>query len=119
VEDEPAVLAMAKGILERQGYRILPASSGDEALLVWQQNASHIDLLLTDMVMPGSLNGRELAAKLRSGKPDLKVIYTSGYSVELLGSGMTASKNFVFLQKPYHPDAIAQIVRNCLDGTLP
>jgi PAS domain S-box-containing protein len=117
VEDEPAVLGMAKGILERQGYKVLSASSGDEALLIWQENASDIPLLLTDMVMPGSLNGRELAEKLLSGKPDLKVIYTSGYSVELLGNKMTTSRNFVFLQKPYHPDALSQIVRNCLDGT--
>ncbi|HKS36054.1 MAG TPA: ATP-binding protein, partial [Verrucomicrobiae bacterium] len=117
VEDEPAVLGMAKGILERQGYRVLSAASGDEALPVWHENASGIRLLLTDMVMPGSLNGRELAEKLLSEKPGLKVIYTSGYSVELLGTGMTTSKNFVFLQKPYRPDALAQVVRNCLDET--
>jgi PAS domain S-box-containing protein len=118
VEDEPAVLGMAKGILERQGYKVLSAASGDEALPVWQQNAPGIRLLLTDMVMPGSLNGRELAEKLLSEKPDLKVIYTSGYSVELLGTGLTTSKNFVFLQKPYRPDALAQIVRDCLDEAL-
>jgi two-component system, cell cycle sensor histidine kinase and response regulator CckA len=87
-------------------------------LPVWQQNASGIRLLLTDMVMPGRLNGRELAEKLLSENPDLKVIYTSGYSVELLGTGLTASKDFVFLQKPYRPDALAQIVRDCLDETL-
>ena len=65
-----------------------------------------------------TLNGRELAEKLQGEKGALKVIYTSGYSMELLGSGLTTSRNFVFLQKPYHPDALASVVRNCLDGKL-
>jgi PAS domain S-box-containing protein len=118
VEDEPAVLAMAKGILQRLGYKIFEASSGDEALQAWSEHGAQIDLLLTDMVMPGSLNGRELAERLQPEKPALKIIYTSGYSMELLGTGLTASRNFVFLQKPYHPDSLASVVRNCLDGKL-
>jgi PAS domain S-box-containing protein len=118
VEDEPAVLAMAMGILQRLGYKVLEASSGDDALHVWGEHAAQVDLVLTDMVMPGSLNGRELAEKLQAEKPALKVIYTSGYSMELLGTGLTTSRNFVFLQKPYHPDALASVVRNCLDGKL-
>ena len=116
VEDEPVVLAMARGILKRFGYQVITAASGDAALLVWQQNAAQVDLLLTDMVMPGSLNGRELAEKLLQEKPGLKVLYTSGYSVELLGPGLATNKNFVFLQKPYHPEVLAQTVRNCLEG---
>jgi len=119
VEDEPAVLAMARGILQRLGYRVFTAVCGDEAVPIWQQNAKGIDLLLTDMVMPGSLNGRELAEKLLQEKPALKVLYTSGYSMDLLGPGLATSRNFIFLQKPYHPDALAQTVRNCLDGKLP
>ena len=116
VEDEPVVLAMAKGILQRLGYRVITAPTGADALSVWQQNAAQVDLLLTDMVMPGRLNGRELAEKLLQEKPGLKVLYTSGYSVELLGPGLATSKNFVFLQKPYHPEVLAQTVRNCLEG---
>ena len=116
VEDEPAVLMMAKGMLQRLGYRVVTAPSGDEAVPVWREQAEKIDLLLTDMVLPGSLNGRELAEQLRQEKPGLKVLYTSGYSMELIGTSLTASKNFVFLPKPYHPDTLAQKVRNCLDG---
>ena len=107
---------MAKGILQRLGYRVISAPSGDEALPLWREQAANIDLLLTDMVMPGSLNGRELAEQLLREKPGLKVLYTSGYSMELIGTSLTASKNFVFLPKPYHPDTLAQKVRNCLDG---
>ena len=119
VEDEPAVLNMAKAILQRLGYQVLTAVSGDEALPVWQQQAARIDLLLTDMVMPGNFNGRELAEKLLLEKADLKVLYTSGYSLDLSGPGLATSKNFIFLQKPYHPEVLAQAVRNCLDGKLP
>ncbi|HUL51022.1 MAG TPA: PAS domain S-box protein, partial [Candidatus Nitrosotalea sp.] len=115
VEDEPAVLAMAAGILERLGYKVLAAPSGDDAAQIWSRQGSEIHLLLTDMVMPGELNGRQLAEKLLTDRPELKVIYTSGYSVDLLGTGLVNSRNFVFLQKPYHPDTLALMVRNCLD----
>jgi len=117
VEDEPAVLMMAKGILQRLGYQVLTAPSGDEAVSLWREQAAKIDLLLTDMVMPGSLNGRELAERLLQEKPGLRVLYTSGYSMELIGTSLTASKNFVFLAKPYHPDTLALSVRSCLDRT--
>jgi len=119
VEDEPAVLIMAKGILQRLGYQVMGAASGDEAVPIWQQHSAQINLLLTDMVMPGSLSGRELAEKLLQEKPGLKVVYASGYSMDLVGPGLATSKNFIFLQKPYHPEALAQIVRGCLDGKLP
>ena len=69
--------------------------------------------------MPGSLNGRELAEKLVQERPGLKVVYTSGYSIDLVGPGLATKKDFVFIPKPYHPDALAQTVRNCLDGILP
>jgi DNA-binding NtrC family response regulator len=68
------------------------------------------------MVMPGDLNGRQLAEKLLVERPELKVMYTSGYSVDLLGTGLVNNKNFLFLQKPYHPDTLALLVRNCLDA---
>ena len=116
VEDEPAVLSMARGILARLGYQVLTAASGDEAVPIWRQNAGRIDLLLTDMVMPGTLSGRELAEKLLQERPGLQVVYTSGYSKDLVGPGLATSRNFVFLQKPYHPDVLAQRVRNCLNA---
>ena len=116
VDDDQEMVDGLRIVLEKHGYRVITAPTGADALLVWQQNAAQVDLLLTDMVMPGRLNGRELAEKLLQEKPGLKVLYTSGYSVELLGPGLATSKNFVFLQKPYHPEVLAQTVRNCLEG---
>jgi CheY-like chemotaxis protein len=119
VEDEPAVLTLARGILQRLGYQVFPAPSGDDAAAVWQEHREKVDLLLTDMVLPGNLNGQALAEQLRREKPGLKVLYTSGYSIDVVAPGLSARRDFVFLQKPYHPEALAQTVRICLDGALP
>jgi two-component system cell cycle sensor histidine kinase/response regulator CckA len=73
-------------------------------------------LLLTDMVMPEGMSGRELAEELKTRKPDLKVIYTSGYSSEVMGQDL-GLRDIKFLQKPYPPPQLAQAVRECLDIT--
>src|SRR5207247_9619121 len=101
---------------QRQSYQVIKAPSGDEAAPICREQAARIELLLTDMWMPLSLNERELAEQLQQENPGLKVLYTSGYSMELIGTSLTASKNFVFLPKPYHPDILAQRVRKCLDS---
>ncbi len=116
VEDEPGVLSLARGILKSYGYKVLEAQSGVEALRVWAQYDTHINLLLTDMVMPGGMSGYDLAKKLRGEKQDLKVIYTSGYSMETLGQDFTLGKGMLFLKKPYQPQTLAQYVRECLDS---
>ena len=72
-------------MLERQGYRVIEAESGPDALFMWEKHRDRVDLLLTDMVMPGGLSGFELAEKLRAEKPELKVIYNSGYTDDMLG----------------------------------
>ncbi|HWB58147.1 MAG TPA: PAS domain S-box protein [Chthoniobacteraceae bacterium] len=115
VEDEPGVLSLARGILKSYGYKVLEAQSGVEALRVWAQYDTRINLLLTDMVMPGGMSGYDLAKKLRGEKQDLKIIYTSGYSMETLGQDFTLGKGMLFLKKPYQPQTLAQIVRECLD----
>lgn len=112
VEDEPGLRALVQGILQRYGYEILVAANGVDALQVWEQNAGRIDLLLTDMVMPEGMTGRELADKLRAKQPTLKVIYTSGYSVDVLSDGDCEFVEGVnFLQKPYRPQNLAETVR--------
>ncbi len=117
VEDEPGLLLLVQGILQRYGYQVLSAANGVEAIKVWEQQQGRIDLLVTDMVMPEGVTGRELADQLRSRNPALKVIYTSGYSMDLLGNEMGQLEEGVnFLQKPYRPQNLAQAVRNCLDG---
>ncbi len=94
---------------------MLEAASGPHALEVWEQADRPVDLLLTDMVMPGGIMGRELAEKLSSQSPHLKVIYTSGYSPGMAGrdTSLLATRNF--LPKPYSIGKLAQFVRECLD----
>jgi CheY-like chemotaxis protein len=116
VEDEPPLRVLVRSVLERYGYRVLDAVSGVAALSVWQQHKDEIQLLLTDMVMPHGISGRELAKKILSDKPQLKVIYSSGYSLAVVGTDMVLQEGLNFLQKPYAPRKLAQAVRDCLDG---
>jgi two-component system cell cycle sensor histidine kinase/response regulator CckA len=116
VEDEPALRELVVNILELCGYRIYQARSGVEAVKVWEKHKSEIDLLLTDMVMPGGMSGRQLAERLQAEDPDLKVIYTSGYSPGMAGKDIALLEGFNFLAKPYPPSRLALVVRDCLDG---
>ena len=115
VEDEPELRALVREILQHHGYQVLEAGSGPEALPVWQRHSNNIDLLLTDLVMPGNMTGRELADKLRQQKPELKVIYTSGYSVDVLGKDFVFKPGLNFLPKPYQPVMLIKMVRDTLD----
>jgi len=114
VEDEPVLRELARMILKDYKYDVLEASTGHEALQVWEKHKGRIDLLLTDMVMPEGMTGRELAETLRRQKPELKVIYTSGYSSDVMGQEH-APRDIKFLQKPYPPLELAQAVRESLD----
>jgi CheY-like chemotaxis protein len=114
VEDEPMLRELARMILKDFDYLVLEAGTGKEALKVWDEHQGEVDLLLTDMVMPDGMNGRELADQLKTHKPNLKIIYTSGYSPEVMGADL-GHRNVRFLQKPYPPPQLAQAVRECLD----
>jgi CheY-like chemotaxis protein len=118
VEDEPGVRRLAENVLSRHGYRVLTASDGHQALTVWSEHAQQIDLLLTDMVMPEGMSGRELAERLCAASPNLKVIFMSGYSVELAQSDLLLREGVNFLPKPYPASELAAVVRNCLDLDL-
>ena len=115
VEDDSAVRELLRGALERYGYRVHEARSGAAALELWPQHRSDIRLLVTDMVMPEGINGRELADRLRKDKPALKVIYCSGYTDEMLGAESPLRHNVNFLEKPFDPNKFLQHVRDCLD----
>jgi PAS domain S-box-containing protein len=115
VEDEEIVRCLAATVLQKFGYSVLEAPSPAEALEIWQQHAGAIDLLLTDMVMPGALNGRDLAEMLRLTKPGLKVIFTSGYHSAMLDNSFASNPGTPFLQKPYMPVELGEAVRTCLD----
>lgn len=115
VEDEPPVRLLANNLLQRCGYTVLVAESGVAALPIWKKHREKIQLLLTDMVMPEGISGRELAETLRADRPDLKIIYTSGYSADIIGREPQLIDGSNFVQKPYHPLKLAQTIRNCLD----
>jgi PAS domain S-box-containing protein len=114
-EDEAPLRQMVVHILKIQGYTVLEAESGQQALAVWEQADRKIDLLLTDMVMPGGIMGRELAEKLAEKFPGLKVIYTSGYSPGMAGKDASVLEGRNFLPKPYSIGKLTQFVRECLD----
>ena len=103
VEDEPILRDMARDILEECGYRILEASSGKEALDVWQRQSDEIDLLLTDMVMPEGISGVDLAKQLLASQPRLKVIFTSGYTANEVNPELLVKMNARFLAQTLHP----------------
>jgi DNA-binding NtrC family response regulator len=85
-------------------------------LEVWKKHRDEIQLLLTDLVMPEGISGRDLAERLQRDKPELKVIYTSGYSPGMAGKEIALLEGFNFLAKPYPPNRLAQMVRECLDA---
>jgi PAS domain S-box-containing protein len=116
VEDEKPVRELVARVLQKYGYNILQAATGAEAVEVWRRHKDEINLLLTDLVMPGNMNGRDLAEKLWVELPGLKVIFTSGYSADIVGKDFKLEPDVNFLQKPYHPQTLALTVRRCLDG---
>ncbi len=116
VEDEDVLRELVLEVLTLQGYTVLEASSGPRAIQVWEQAHGSIDLLLTDMVMPGGMTGRQLAERLRTKSPSLKVIFTSGYSPGMAGKDASLLECPNFLPKPYSSARLAHFVRECLDA---
>jgi len=113
VEDEDPVRTLTVATLRKNGYRVLEAASGNDALGVFRDHSSEIDLLFTDVMMPGNLLGDELAARLRVTKPSLAVLFTSGYTPEVAKTECRGGGNF--LTKPFTPAQMLDTVRQCLD----
>lgn len=116
VEDEDLVRELAARILTRGGYRVLTAASGVDALEVCQQHAGSINLLVTDVVMPGGMNGRDLAKRLAVSQPDLKVLYMSGYTDDAIVHHGILDSDVAFLEKPFTPDVLLLRVHEILYG---
>jgi two-component system cell cycle sensor histidine kinase/response regulator CckA len=116
VEDDTAVRDLVRNELTKTGYQVLEARNGVEACLTATQQSMHVDLLLTDVVMPG-MNGRELAQHLSVTKPNLRVLFMSGYLDDIsVNQGMDPHRT-TFLQKPFTPDLLLRTVRALLDST--
>jgi PAS domain S-box-containing protein len=113
VEDLQEVRALITHILESHGFRILSAASGGEALARAQEYADPIDLLLTDVVMPG-MNGRQLADQLMTLRPQIKVLFTTGYSWEVIANRGILDLQLPYLPKPFTPDELVSKVRQVL-----
>ena len=114
-EDESMVRTMVADTLRAQGYQVLEAVNGDEALQIIHRETASIDVVLTDMVMPG-IGGSELVERIRTILPDMKVLFTSGYTDVPTFKPGALPAGTAFLQKPYMPDTLAIKLREVLDA---
>jgi len=115
VEDEQAVRRLVRDMLVRNGYRVLEAEGGERALQLFERHRRDVDLLLTDVVMP-EMNGRELAARLLERRPDLKVVYMSGYTGDAIDGSGGLEPGAILIQKPFTPRTLLRRVREALAG---
>jgi CheY-like chemotaxis protein len=116
VEDEPSILEIGKAMLERLGYTVISAGSPHEAIRIADKHSGIVHLLLTDVVMP-EMNGRELADRLKSFYPDLKCLYMSGYTADVIAHHGVLNKGVIFIQKPFSLRDLAEKTRDALKHT--
>jgi CheY-like chemotaxis protein len=114
VEDEEMVRMLARRILEECGYSVLEAGNGAEALALCDKHEGHIDMLMTDVVMP-HMGGRELAERMAQMYPEMRILFTSGYTDDAVVRHGVIETGMNFIQKPFTPDGLAQKVREVLD----
>ena len=115
VEDEEDVRDFVVEVLKSHGYTVFAAVSGAQALELWPQCKQPVDLLLTDLVMPGGVSGHDLAERLCKESSELKVIYTSGYSPGMAGKDLALLGGRNFLPKPHGPARLLRMIREILD----
>ena len=116
VEDEAAVRRPTAMCLRKLGYGVLEASNGSEAQKVWEQHRKKISLLFTDMELGGLVSGLDLAKQFRKDERLLRVIISSGYSVDLSSNSSKALSGLTYYAKPHNPASMAKVVRQCLDA---
>jgi CheY-like chemotaxis protein len=114
VEDEPDVRELTRMALAEKGYSVMVTSSPEDAERLCEKNNAEIHLLLTDVTLPG-MSGHELAKRLTSKYPKMRVLFMSGYTFNVIAQGGMLEEGVVFLQKPFTPSALADKVREVLD----
>lgn len=117
VEDDDSVRKLASKILARAGYRVMVASNGQEALLIAEKHQQSIHILMTDVVMPG-MNGHELAEQLLKIHPETTVLYTSGYTEDVIVHHGVIDKDLNFLSKPYSPQRLTEKIKELIDSRI-
>jgi DNA-binding NtrC family response regulator len=118
VEDDDSLCELINLILQTAGYRVLQAHSGPEALALQAKDGT-IDLLLTDVIMPGGMNGGQLANAFRARHPELRSLCMTGYAGELESLGSTLAGNLVILSKPFTADSLLHKIRETFDQPQP
>jgi CheY-like chemotaxis protein len=115
VEDQDAVRRVTKSILKVHGYQILEAANGEEATDIAHRHSGEIHLLLTDVVLPG-INGKDLSERLKAMRPSLKVLFTSGFTADVIGHRGVLDRGVAYIPKPFTPNGLASMVRKLLSG---
>jgi CheY-like chemotaxis protein len=115
VEDQAAVRRLATSVLESVGYRVLSATNGNEALALEAAHKGRIDLVLTDVVLPG-MTGKQLAERLKILRPESRVLFTSGYPQDVIADRGVVDRDVAYIAKPYSPKDLAAKVREVLSG---
>ena len=116
VEDEASVRDYVVATLQPNGYKVLQARGGSEALAVWKRHRTRVELLITDVVMGDDMSGPELASQLIAENPSLEVLFTSGYSPQAIEDSFKVGRPIRLLHKPYSPRALLAEVREALDA---
>jgi len=114
VDDDPHMIDLLEELLNSSGYKVLSAASGEEALAMAASHLNTIDLLLTDVMLPG-MKGQELAKKLLNSCPDVNVLFMSGYLCPSMAHGNSEKGFQAFIQKPFSPNALLRKMRKILD----
>ncbi len=115
-EDEETVRNLTVRILERNGYKVISAANGEDAIKIWPTLLNRVDFLLTDVIMPG-MNGLELYRRLKVDKPDLKVLYISGYPEDVIAEQGEAAVGIELLEKPFSPTRLLSKIHDILNGS--
>ena len=115
VEDDKTLRNLAVKVLKQYGYSVIEAQHGEQALSICDQHEGPIHLMITDVVMPG-MSGRELAGRLQSLRPEIKVLYMSGYTDNVIVHHGVLAPGVNFIEKPFSPGGLVRKVREVLDG---